>query len=71
MSKHTAQVKHLVVDAAVKMMLRVGCEVTETRDEYGITLGIVIPPDSADRHGANLLAMVDAQKSGTGSTDPA
>lgn len=58
--KYSAYVKHQVVQAAQKMLQRVGCEVQEIRHGDRYTLDIVVPADPADLHGERLkAALVD------------
>lgn len=53
-------VKQRVVQAAVMLLTKSGCEVTETKHADGITLDVFIPPDSTDVHGDNLRAVLSA-----------
>jgi hypothetical protein len=50
----------MVVDAAIKFMQRIGCEVSEVRDGDRISLEVLVPPDSSDPHGDRLLAAINA-----------
>lgn len=56
------QTRLSIVDAAIKFMVRVGCEVTETREGDRISLDVFVPPDSSDPHGERLLAVINAAK---------
>lgn len=47
-------IKERVVEAAVQLMSKAGCAVTQTRNGDFLTLDVHIPPDPADIHGARL-----------------
>jgi hypothetical protein len=55
-------VKHGVVGAVAKLLVRAGCEVTETRDGDRVLLDVLVPADSADPHGDALLAVLNTGK---------
>jgi hypothetical protein len=54
-------VKEKVVQAAVMLLTRAGCEVSEVRDGSHVTLDIHIPADSADPHGDALVNALKAR----------
>lgn len=54
-------VKEKVVQAAVMLLTRAGCEVSEVRDGSRVTLDIHIPADSADPHGDALVNALKAR----------
>lgn len=50
--KYSNAVRKRAIHAAIMLLTKAGCEVTEMADENGCTLAVFNPPDNADNVGA-------------------
>lgn len=61
MPEYSKHVKEMSVNAAIKLMARAGCNVSECRNGNSWTIMVDVPEDSADPHGDRLMKALDAQ----------
>lgn len=57
--KYSNNVRKRVIDTAIKLLCKVGCEVSECTNENTTVLTVLNPPDHADRHGAMANLAID------------
>lgn len=52
-------VRERIIDAAIKMMVKVGCDITQTDDGNWTTLTVHNPPDPANVHDQRVKAVLE------------
>ena len=57
--KYSHNVRTRVIDTAIKLLCKAGCDVQETTDENTTVLTVFNPPDNADKVGAMAKLALD------------